>query len=224
MSLINDALRRARQAQSPPVREPATPAAEGPAFRPPLPAFRPEPRVPWLPAISLAAVGVTALIIAWNWKVHHPSTPLQAYARTSGSAETRVTAGIAQDAIKPDPNTTPPNAASRTEPAPAQPPAPTLGNVPPPSPSSSISGIPEAAAAASLPPENVQSATVTVQAPPPPPEPKLQSIIYHPQRPSAMIDGKVLFVGDKLRDLRVLAITPTGVTIASSSATNQIEL
>jgi hypothetical protein len=39
-----------------------------------------------------------------------------------------------------------------------------------------------------------------------------------------MIDGKVLFVGDKLRDLRVLEITPSGVTLASRSATNHLEL
>jgi hypothetical protein len=64
-------------------------------------------------------------------------------------------------------------------------------------------------------------------APPPPPKPaplRLQAIIFSPKRPSAMISGKTLFVGDKLGDLRVVAIDQDSATLAGAGQTNVLSL
>jgi hypothetical protein len=63
--------------------------------------------------------------------------------------------------------------------------------------------------------------------PPPPPKPaplRLQAIIFNPRRPSAMISGKTLFVGDKLGDLRVVAINRESATLAGAGQTNVLSL
>lgn len=49
---------------------------------------------------------------------------------------------------------------------------------------------------------------------------KLQAIFFQPARPSALISGKTVFRGDKLGEFRVLAIDKTSATLASSSLTN----
>jgi hypothetical protein len=42
---------------------------------------------------------------------------------------------------------------------------------------------------------------------------KLQGLIWHPQRPSVVINGKSLFVGEKVEQARVMAITPDSVMV-----------
>jgi hypothetical protein len=42
---------------------------------------------------------------------------------------------------------------------------------------------------------------------------KLQGIVFNPKRPSALIHGRVLFVGDHIRDLRINAIRPDNVVL-----------
>jgi len=206
MSLINDALRRARQAQPPPR---ADTTKEGPAFRAPLPPRASHQPIPFLPAFCMAAIGVTALIIAWNWKVHHPSAPLEAQARSLPASPAPNTGQLQETAQPAQPEAVQPGGTEKlllvsTEITGGAPVAP-----------------PDEAAATNSPAETTATVAATTPAPPPP---KLQSIIYNPQRPSAMIDGKVLFIGDKLREFRVIAITPTGATLASASATNHLEL
>lgn len=210
MSLINDALRRARQAQKPP--SPSHPAAAGPAVRAPI-APRHEPRMTWLPAFCLAAMGITALVVAANWRAHHPSEPLAAHARTLDAAPS-VHLAAPRPEEAPQARTTTVMAVSlgdvSGQPRPAAPEIP-----------HSVAGTRPAEETVPVPASEMPSAS---PAPMPPPPPKLQGIIYHPHRPSAMIDGKVLFVGDKLREYRVLAITPTGATLVSASATNHLDL
>jgi hypothetical protein len=53
---------------------------------------------------------------------------------------------------------------------------------------------------------------------------RLQGIVAHPTRPSAVINGKTVFVGDKLADKRVLAIDVETVTLAGSGETNVLTL
>jgi hypothetical protein len=54
--------------------------------------------------------------------------------------------------------------------------------------------------------------------------PKLQSIVFHPTRPSAMIDGKIFFVGDKMGGLKVAAIARDSVTLVGDGQTNVLVL
>lgn len=54
--------------------------------------------------------------------------------------------------------------------------------------------------------------------------PQLRAIIFNPTRPSALIDGKTVFVGDKIREFRVIAITPVSATLASVTQTNVLTL
>jgi hypothetical protein len=66
---------------------------------------------------------------------------------------------------------------------------------------------------------------VPVEAPPaPPPLPKLQGIFYRPDRPSALLNGRTVFVGGRSGEFLVLAITQTSVTVTRAGQTNVLEL
>jgi hypothetical protein len=54
--------------------------------------------------------------------------------------------------------------------------------------------------------------------------PKLQAIVFSPTRPSAIINGKTLFLGDKIGDQRVVAIAQDSATLAAGTATNVLFL
>jgi len=54
--------------------------------------------------------------------------------------------------------------------------------------------------------------------------PKLQAVVFDPKRPSAIISGKSVFVGDKLGDLRVVAITQESVKLVGGGQTNVLVL
>jgi hypothetical protein len=53
---------------------------------------------------------------------------------------------------------------------------------------------------------------------------KLQSIVYSPTRPSALINGRPLFIGDKIREFRVAAIEQDTVTLVGGGQTNTLTL
>jgi hypothetical protein len=93
---------------------------------------------------------------------------------------------------------------------------------------------PAAAQAAALSETTTQSTTGTVstvsttvtpvqQAPKLPPL-VLQGVVYNPKRPSAVISGKSLFIGDRIRDFRVVAITVETATLVSARQTNVLTL
>jgi len=69
---------------------------------------------------------------------------------------------------------------------------------------------------------NVTGTAATVPAKPAPL--KLQGIVFNPNRPSAVINGRTLFIGDKIRDMRVVAITPDSATLAGGGHTNVLSL
>ena len=56
------------------------------------------------------------------------------------------------------------------------------------------------------------------------PAPKLQAVVFDPKRPSAIISGKSVFVGDKFNDLRVVAINQESVTLVGGGQTNVLVL
>lgn len=72
--------------------------------------------------------------------------------------------------------------------------------------------------------EATDSSAMTAQTPPKPAPLRLQAIVFNPKRPSAMINGKTLFIGDKLGDLRVVAIDRDSAILAGAGRTNILTL
>jgi hypothetical protein len=56
------------------------------------------------------------------------------------------------------------------------------------------------------------------------PAPKLQGIVFNPKSPSATISGKMVFVGDRVGDWRVVAIDKESATLAGHGETNILRL
>ena len=56
------------------------------------------------------------------------------------------------------------------------------------------------------------------------PELKLQGIFFNPRSPSAVVNGKTVYVGDKVSGFRVFAITPQNVTLGTATQTNVLDL
>jgi hypothetical protein len=50
--------------------------------------------------------------------------------------------------------------------------------------------------------------------------PRLQGIFFHATRPSAIMNGKSVFVGDKVGEFRVTAITRDSATVVGAGQTN----
>ena len=66
---------------------------------------------------------------------------------------------------------------------------------------------------------------IAAEAPVPKPvPPKLQAIIFSSVRPSIMINGKTLFIGDTLDGFRVTAISKESATLAGMDQTNVLTL
>jgi hypothetical protein len=59
---------------------------------------------------------------------------------------------------------------------------------------------------------------------PKPALPKLQAIIFSPTKPSVIIGGKTLFIGDKLSGFRVAAIDRESATLVGPGQTNVLTL
>jgi hypothetical protein len=52
----------------------------------------------------------------------------------------------------------------------------------------------------------------------------LQAVFFNPQHPSAVIEGKTVFVGDSVRDLKVVAIASKSALLISATETNLLTL
>jgi hypothetical protein len=59
---------------------------------------------------------------------------------------------------------------------------------------------------------------------PAPPAIRLQAIVFHPTRPSAMINGKTLFLGDMLGEMQLVAIGRESATLVGAGQTNLLTL
>ena len=113
--------------------------------------------------------------------------------------------------------------ASATEPTPAAVAASPADSTPTqpskPLAAAPLAPVPDSAATATTNPAPV------VEPPPPPPPPlKLQGVVYNPQRPSALINGHTVFIGDRVRECRVVAITTGTVTLVGAGQTNVLSL
>ncbi len=231
MSLINDALKRARETQPPaaansPASPPLRPVESAPATAPRSSVL--------LPALGTAAV-LIALFSAWQWLAHtslvkatsaqDPSHLSAQPAAPANSSETGL-AGNSTGSSPPSEQTTAPQIPSASSPvAPVAQASPS--SVVPTPPGPSASSTPPASAdptATANPSSDAANVAATAQTPPKPTPLRLQSIVYNPTRPSAMISGKVLFVGDRIGEFRVFAITAESATLVGAGHTNLLSL
>jgi hypothetical protein len=184
MSLINDALKRASQADRNRPRPPQTPthASMEPA---------PEQRGGFLPlvlgAVVVLAVGLAGWFFWQWWRVSHPPSP--ARAPIAAVAPKPAPPPVAQKAVAPPVASAPPSnvVASTPAPVPAPAPAPTPEPAPPP-PAKPV-------------------------VPPWPAELKLGGIFFSKTNPFALINGKSVNEGDEIDGIRVTKIERDKVTV-----------
>jgi hypothetical protein len=201
MSLINDALKQARQAQA----GSAVPA-EGPTLRPVESPHEAAGHGLLLPAI-IVCVLLLGVVLIWGW-FRGGNGELKARA----NARQAIAAGsLPMRAAAAEPASTP-EAASAPAPAPLVPPA--TANVNPTNTSTATAT------------NSVTNETVLVEAAKPLPAVyKLQSLFYRAKNPSAVINNKTIFLGSRVGEARVAAIDKESVTIVTSAGqTNILEL
>ena len=227
MSLINDALKRAKRVR----QETAEPTSPNLPFRPvdldPRPARR---GLGLLLPISLAAVALLGLLLLWELskrdsaKPGQPQESLAVAARTPPSsdaalatAEPPVTPSSVPSAFK---SPTPSSLVSRNASETAAAGAVNSTSVASVAPASS------GTASASVDQDTVETNRTAMTEPSPavPAPLKLQGIVFDRKRPSAMINGHVVFVGDRIRDVRVMAIQQDNVLLVGASRTNLLSL
>lgn len=241
MSLINDALKRVKEAQ-----HQAPPSASvGPPLRPVEPVAVPAHHgLGWLLPMALVAVGLLTLLLVWQLAARHNS-PVTVRAQ---NVDQEQTAPAAEN--PPTPSRSPENprsviAANNT--ASNSPSITRSGPIPTANPASASNETPAtnspvgtqakpSTASATVTSTNsgvVQLAgsgqtgstnpTVAEVQPPTPPPLKLQGIVYS-KRASAVINGKTVFIGDRVREFRVLAITQDAAILVGAGHTNVLSL
>jgi len=217
MSLVNDALRRAKEAQE----QVSPPPPSQMQFRPVEPEQRVRHGLGLVVPATLAVVALLALVLVWQWAHRHTAKePQEARAVTRTAAHTTTPQMVSASAAV-------------TTPAPAPPLQPSPRQQPESLPISATGAADTLAAPASVTPtsslvatEQESEATNSAAiAPPPKLAPlRLQAIIFNPKRPSALISGKTLFIGDKLGDSRVVAIDQESATLVGGGRTNVLSL
>ena len=215
MSLVNDALRRAREVQ----RLTSPPPSPQMQYRPVEPTQHSRHNLGLIVPAALAVVALLALLFIWQM------TPGR---KAIGPQEVQaLTPSAAQPPIVPQPAAPMPEvvaAAAQPSPPPPQPPAQTA----------SATGVtnPLAVTAKTTPaspPEvkeqkNEVTKSLAVTPPPAPnwPPLKLQAIAFNPKQPCVLINDTMLFVGEKLGDLRVVAIDRESATLMGMGRTNTL--
>lgn len=212
MSLINDALKKAKQHQ-----EQSAPSPDS------LPHFKPvDPHEKAVRGFGLVLPGFFALlallVLLLFWEVFQGR-------KQTGSDESTANTELLVRALD-SAHLKAPSSAATSQPVAPNVAPPILGNpvaVPTPASLPVPQAVPKVAVTdeptVALTATNTAAPTVVLQ-----PEMKLQSIVFNPARPSAMIDGLPLFVGDTIRGQRVTRITARAVTLIGNSRTNVLEL
>lgn len=208
MSLINEALKRAKQAQK---DNPAPPLAL--QFKAADPSQQRNPGPPIL--LIVAVVVVLALVGAFvtitlqkrgAGPIVNAKQPNEILLQT-----------VAPSAVAPEPVLV----TGQSQAAPSAVPAQPVSTANTATGSGVSAGLPSPAPNDSL--TNIATADVD-STPGKPALPKLQGIFYRPERPSAVISGKNVFVGSRVGKFQVLAITQESVTISSATQTNVLSL
>ena len=218
MSLINDALKRAKEAQ----QQAAPPPPSQMQFRPVEPGQHVQTGFSLSVPVTLTVLALLVLVLAWQWaRGNRMTEPREARAVTRTAVQTT--------AALPSVSTQVASAA----PAPASEPTPLpqtdSHSIAPSGVVDTLAAIDSATSASPVvakEPENeATNATAIAPAPQPKPAPlRLQAIVFNPKRPSALISGKTLFLGDKLGDARVVAIDRESATLVGAGKTNVLSL
>lgn len=192
MSLINDALKRAKQAQD--ENPPATPPLE---FR----AAEPEPRrkdrtILLISGLSLVLVMLLGFAGVLGWFVSQSKTN-----------ELPVAARVADAPLPQLPQQVPAEVVAPTNPTPVLTPKADEYIEHPDEPRTN--GIPVVAA--------------MVEALKPAPL-KLQGIFFNPSSPSVVVNGKPIYLGDRVNGFRLVAVSPVAATFVSATETNVLSL
>jgi hypothetical protein len=192
MSLINEALKRAKQTQQ--ENPPATPALE---FRPVEPSQSASRRT------TLLIVGMTLVVIM----ILGLAGTLIWFVLKSDRASLPIAARVAEAPLAALPSEVKPAPTPVKEALPAVAPAtgqkfehpdePNTNRVP-------VGG------------EIVEA----IQ----PPALKLQGIFFSPSHPSAVVNGKTVYLGDRVNGFRLVAVSPVAVTFVRATETNVLSL
>jgi cytoskeletal protein RodZ len=223
MSLINDALRRARQTQQ----------QSPPATRQPLVPVEPKPR--GISRMLPLAVGVLfaaacfffGLSLARRTPPPVAVAPLPPPKQSDKPVPAPAPVPVAPAPL-PEPKVTPatkPASKPRLSVTTANPivvaplPPKTVASAAPTAPAAPAAPAKVAAPAAT--PPAVPKPPVTPP-PPPPPDPKLQGIFFNPTRPWAIVSGKTVYAGDRVGDFRVKEISKNTVTLEKADKTLKV--
>jgi hypothetical protein len=216
MSLINDALKRAKQAQ----QQAATPTSPEPHLRPVEPVAHAKHGVEFLVPTALTLVALLVLLLVWRWA--HQRGPVEGVRAKSGAPSEQTSVAPVASAVELSKSPLQANGNS------VVPPASTAANELPANPRL----VQSPPAGEAIPPAQVSNSElaatqIVAAAAPEPPKPaplKLQGIVFSPTRPSAVINGKSLFLGDRVREFKLIAIRRESVTLASPGQTNVLSL
>lgn len=224
MSLINDALRRVQAVQR--ARENSDHPAGVDWQLAPVP--RPGP-APWILLASGMCLGAGLILVGFWWREHAREQP-PAAAATAGAAE--VIHGLA---LQSDPAPAlPQTEASGVGVGPARADKP-VGLANPPSPvaaalsdrsaaSEPPSPTPTPAHSPTGQPEPSPSDPLTGPVPLAVPDLKLQGLIYHPERPVAVLNHRSVGPGETVQGWTVVRIEPRCVIVTGYGRTNVLEL
>ena len=213
MSLINDALKRAKAAQ----QQAPPPLSQGPQLRPVEPPQSPRRSLGLLfPCI----LGFAALLVVFLvWRVFQND-----HASASGEPEL-VARALAGEPLNATPEQGPPEPAGAASPAtfgPTDLPGPVAPEPLPTPPALPMPGAVVTPAAPDV--AGLSGTNHPVPVPAEPPPLKLQGVIIHPTRPSAIISGKTVFIGDAVGEARVTALTSRTVTLTGPNGTQVLRL
>jgi hypothetical protein len=215
MSLINDALKRARQTQ----QEAAPAAPPNLQFRPVEPAQRVVRHgVGLMLPIAFAVIALLGLLFLWQVQKNAPNKSADTSNETTVVAHAREIPENPPLATAPVVSLTEQTKSSVRSPLPLQ--TRVASSVVPVANADDIS-----APSAKVQENSSSAATPGADTGPAKPAPlKLQAIVFNPSRPSAIINGRTLFIGDKMGTFRVVAIGEDTATLAGSGLTNVLTL
>ena len=240
MSLINDALKRVKEAQ-----RQAPPSAEvGLQLRPVEPTPPPIHKFGVLLPIALVGLSLLALVLVWVLARRGNASDVLTV-RADTAPQQSLTAQTPSVPAVPLVQTAPPANGSKGESVKAAPVAETVGATvaQPTQTSGTAAGVTNSSTTTQAPPEAAtnrvdtkttasdlsakgpgtnSAPTIQPNAPTPPPL-KLQGIVFS-KKPSAVISGKTVFVGDRIREFRIVAITPDTAVLAGGGRTNVLSL
>jgi len=242
MSLINEALNRVKEAQ--PKSQPS--ASVGPQLRPVEPVAVPAHHgLGWVLPIALAAVALLTLLLLWEL-ARRENSPVVVRAQPDTQEQATSANDISQSSARSSEGARPIGTSIRdasalspaTRSAGVASAASTNSAISAPSTNSALSAQANASPAQEA-VANTNSGSVQPTGPgaqtgstkptvaevePQKPAPlKLQGIVFS-ARPSAVINGKTLFVGDRVREFRVVAITQDTAILVGAGRTNILSL